>query len=138
MKKLVLLLSVFALVFISCSSDDDSSSQDPLIGTWKYHNYIVNGVEDTPTDCEMQETFVFSSDGTFDYTYYEEDFEDNCVLEESISGTWTNDGNEIYTQNIEGESYSQELGFEGNTFYYEDVYTFEGVTYTEREVYIKQ
>ena len=36
MKKVFLLLSVFALVFASCSSnDDDDASIDPIVGTWK-------------------------------------------------------------------------------------------------------
>lgn len=144
MKRLILLLSIIALVFTSCGSDDDGgSSQDPIIGTWKYHKYFENGVEQTVTVCEKQETFVFNSNGTFEYAYYEEDIDDNCVLEESFSGTWSNDGNGMYTQYIGGDAYSRQITFENNTFYYEDVYDFgtpndTSDDITDKEVYIKQ
>ncbi len=49
----------------------------------------------------------------------------------------------MYTQYIEGDSYTEELTFENNTFYYEDIYDNETPNdtsddITEREVYIRQ
>lgn len=134
MKKAVLFLSFLTLIFTSCSSDDDSSSQqDPIIGTWKYHKAFVNGVEQTLTDCEKQETFVFKSNDTVDYKYYEEEVSGNCLLEEDASGTWSNNGNNLYALDFGFGPTTQALTFENDTFYFDDVY--EGDTY--REVYIR-
>ena len=139
MKKAILLLSTLALFLTSCNSDDDSGNQDIIIGTWTYHQLFVNGVGQNLTDCEMQETFIFAADGTVFYEYYEED-QGACVLEEDVSGTWTNDGDSIYTLTVDGESSSEELTFEGNTFYFEyteAVDPLDPVLVTFREVYIK-
>jgi len=144
MKKMILFLSVFALVFTSCSSDnDDDAPIDPLVGTWKYYKFFENGVEQTVSDCESEETFVFNSDGTFEYSYFEEDTDGNCELEEFISSTWSNDGDGFYTQYIEDDVATQELIFEDNTFYFEDFYdngtpddTLDDITY--KDVFIRQ
>jgi hypothetical protein len=139
MKKLILFLSVLVLVVTSCSRNDDSGSQDSIIGTWTHHKLFINGVEESLTSCEMQETFTFSGNGTVSYKYYEV-IQGNCELEESTSGSWTNEGNSIYKLTIEGESSSQELTFENNTFYFEfsDVINpLDPVFATYREVYIR-
>lgn len=139
MKKLILLFSVFTLVLMSCSSDDDSGSQDPLIGTWTYYKTFADGVEEPLTACDMQETFVFNSNGTVSYKYYEI-IGGVCELEESASGTWTNDGNGIYTSILDGESTSQEITFDGNTHYFEYseiVGTSDPVIIIYREVFIR-
>ncbi|SFZ90474.1 Lipocalin-like domain-containing protein [Flaviramulus basaltis] len=120
MKKVILLLSVFAVVLTSCSSDDDSSSQDPIIGTWNYYKAYTNGNEEVLDECEKQEKFIFKSDGLVDYEYYEEDESNNCLLEEEVSGTWSNEGNNMYTLNFGFGDSTQTLTFESNTFYYED------------------
>ena len=139
MKKLILCLSVFVLVFTSCSSDDDSDSQDSIIGTWTFHKSFIDDVEQTLTSCEMQETFTFNSDGTVSYKYYEV-IQDICELEESTSGLWANDGNSIYTLTIEGENSSQEITFEANTFYFENadaIDPLDPVLVTSRQVFIR-
>ncbi|WP_225035384.1 lipocalin family protein [Winogradskyella sp. SM1960] len=144
MKKVFLLLSVFALVFASCSSNnDDDASIDPIVGTWKYHKYFENGVEQTVTDCEKEETLIFNSNGTFEYIYFDEDMDGNCLLDESISSTWSNDGDGFYTQYIENDVATKEIIFENNTFYFEDFYdnetpddTSDDMTF--KDVFIKQ
>ncbi|WP_298237369.1 lipocalin family protein [uncultured Algibacter sp.] len=133
MRKLILLFSILTLVLTSCSSDDSSSSQDLIVGTWTYYKAFTNGIEEVLSDCEKQETFVFSSNGVIDYTYYEEDGLGNCLLEESISGSWINEGNNVYTLTFAGESSSETLTFENNTFYYEET----SGTDVYKEVYIK-
>jgi hypothetical protein len=134
MKKLILLFSVISLALTSCNSDDDSSSsQDQIIGTWKFHKFFTNGVEETLTDCEKQETYTFRSNGTVDYMYYEQDLSSNCILEEDVTGTWENDGNNNYAVDFGDGPSTQAVFFQNNTFYFEDV--FEGDTY--RQVYIR-
>jgi len=118
MKKLVLLLSVCALMLTSCNSDDDSGSQDLILGTWTYHKLFIDDVEAQLTACDMQETFVFNENGTYSYAYYEL-IQGVCELEESDSGTWANDGNSIYTLSINGQTASEDITFEDNMFYFE-------------------
>ena len=134
MKKLILLFSVAAFLFTSCNSDDDSSSsQDPLIGTWTYYKTFTNGNEEVLSVCEKQEMFTFNSNGSVDYEYYEEDALGNCLLEEDISGTWTNESNSMYALDFGDGPSTQTLSFENNTFYYDDI---DGSD-TYREVYIR-
>jgi len=143
MKKLILCLSVFALVFTSCSSDDDSSpSQDPLIGTWNYYKYFENEVELPLEPCESEETIVFSANGDLSFT----DYIDNagaCEIDEATTGTWANLGSGSYSITIFGFTSTEDITFEGNTFYFE--YTDDNGTPTDpsddivyRDVYIRQ
>ena len=120
MKKLILCLSALAFVLTSCSSDDDSSSsQDPLIGTWKVFKYFENGVEVPLEPCENEETLVFTANGDLSIT----DYIDNagtCEIDEAAAGTWTNLSSGSYSTTILGETFTVEITFEGNTFYIED------------------
>ena len=140
MKKLTLMLCALTFIISSCSSDDDSSSgQDPIIGTWNLHQRFTNDVEEVLTSCQKQETFTFSSDGSAQYEYYEINNE-NCVLEESFTATWSNEGNNNYDLTAFGETSTQNINFEGNTFYYEFTDSdddIDPVFNTIREVYIK-
>lgn len=139
MKKLILFLSVFTLVFSSCGNDDDSSSQDQIIGTWTFHKLFIDDIEQSLTSCQMQETFNFKSNGTVSYKYFEV-IQGVCELEESNSGTWSNDGNSIYTLKIEGNNSSEELTFVANTFYFEHsdaIDPLDPVFATYKEVYIR-
>lgn len=132
MKKLILLLSVFALVFTSCGSDDDSS-QDSFIGTWKYSQYFEDGVEYPLEDCEDLTTIVISSNGTYSVTTYD-DLGNGCEVDYTGSGTWDNLGNGTYSTTEDGETYVQQVEFSGNTMSFEEVEN--GVTY--RDVFIRQ
>lgn len=72
MRKLNLLLVILiGITFLSCSSDDnDSSSNDPtLIGEWILVNQIYDGQNENLSDCELQETLTFNSNGTL-VSYY--------------------------------------------------------------------
>ncbi|MBU2922649.1 lipocalin family protein [Winogradskyella psychrotolerans] len=134
MKKIILLLSVFVLVFTSCSSDDDGGSQDPFVGTWKYYKYYEDGVELSVEDCDELTTIVVSSNETYTTTIYE-DYGSGCELDYVSSGTWDNLGAGLYsTTDEDGGAYVQEIGFEGNTMYFEE--TDGGVVY--KDVFIRQ
>ena len=133
MKKLILLLSVFALVLTSCSSDDDDSSQDPFIGTWKYSQYFEDGVEIPLEDCEDLTTVVISSNGTFSTNSYW-DFGTGCEVDYTATGTWENLGSGAYSTTESGDTYVQQVGFSGNTMYFEE--TDGGVVY--KDVFVRQ
>jgi hypothetical protein len=132
MKKTILLLCVLALLFSSCNKDDDNGpSQDLLIGTWKYSNAFEDGVEISLSDCEKSETQIFNADGTFTVTIFD-DFDGPCIEDFTFSGTWSNSGNSIYTVTALGETFSQAISFQDNTYsvttedagtVYVDVYT---------------
>ena len=97
MKKLILLLSVLTLVFTSCGSDDDNgSSQDSFIGTWKFSQAFEDGIEQELIPCADLETIVVSSNGTFTATGYD-DYGDGCELDFAQSGTWENSGSNMYS-----------------------------------------
>lgn len=133
MKKLILLLSVFTLVFTSCSSDDDGDSQDPFVGTWKYFKYYEDGVEISLEECEELTTLVITSSGAFSTTIYENDG-NGCELDYTSSGTWENLGSGLYSTTLDGDTYVEEVGFSGNTMYFDDA---DGdVTY--RDVFVRQ
>jgi len=135
----MLLFIAAAFTFTSCGNDDDGGNQDRLIGIWTLENIFENGIEDPElTDCDRQETFSFDADGTAENKiYYQEDEDGPCVLDETETGTWENDGDGSYILTSEFGSFSVDITFEGNTFYFEDVYTDEGMTFTDRYVYIK-
>lgn len=135
MKKTLLLLTAFVFTFslTSCSSDDDNSSQDPFVGTWKYFTYFEDGVEYPLDDCESQDTFVISSNGTFQITRHDE-FGGECQIDIQVSGTWENLGNGTYSSTTDGDTYVQNVIFEGNKMFLDDVE--DGVTF--RDVFVRQ
>lgn len=137
MRKLILLLSVFTLVFTSCNNDDDNdSSQELLIGTWTYSQSFEDGIEIALSDCEKQETQVFSADGTFMITQYD-DFNGPCELDGTFSGTWVNAGNGVYTVTALGQTFSQAITFEANTYSVVVTEMDNGVTIEYIDVYIR-
>lgn len=133
MKKIILLFSVFALVFTSCSSDDDNGSEDPFVGTWKYYKYFENGVEIPLEECEELTTLVITSNGVFKTTVYE-NMGNGCEVEYVATGTWENVGSGMYSTTLDGDTYVQEAKFEGNTMYFEEIDG--GETY--KDVFMRQ
>lgn len=72
MKKANLLFGIFiALIIFSCSSDDDSSNagENNLLGEWILVNQIYDGQNEELSECELQETLTFNSNGTL-ISYY--------------------------------------------------------------------
>ncbi len=133
MKKLILLFSVLALTFTSCNSDDDNSSQDPFVGTWKYYKYFEDGVEIPLEDCEDLLTIVISSNGTYITKDYF-DYGNGCELDYTDEGIWENEGSGTYSITSDGETFTQSISFEGNTMIIEEVD--EGIIY--KDVFIRQ
>lgn len=135
MKKLILLLSVITLSFNSCDSDDDSSSQDPIVGTWNLNQSFENDEEYELDNCDKEGALTFNSNGTYSSISYYTDSDDTCSVDYESTGTWENNENGVYTF-IDDESDAEQtltITFSGNTFYYTDI---DG-SYTYKEVYIK-
>ncbi len=140
MKKLqLLLLSAFAFTLMACPQKDDDMPPEPMdsiIGTWKYFKSFENDTEVALELCDSEETLVFSANGSYSGSHYEE-INETCELEESSNGTWTKNGT-IYDITIEGETESEELLFEEDTFYFEYSETEGSTTTTYKEIYKRQ
>ncbi|WP_108867396.1 lipocalin family protein [Aquimarina aquimarini] len=131
MKKVILVATVFlSALSISCSSDDDSAGQDPLIGEW---NLIARAdiVDGKPVaddlGCELKEPLTFKADGTFSSIDFDQDQDGNCFEERTINGTWKNLESGKYS--IDKETI--EIIFEGNTF----IITYTNIDGTTKETY---
>jgi hypothetical protein len=99
MKKAILTATVFlsALTF-SCSSDDDANdTTDPIVGTWKYTQSLVDGKEEEPlTACDKKSTYIFTVDGKAEDNYYSNDANSECTIEKG-TGTWKKNDDGTYT-----------------------------------------
>ncbi|WP_299121778.1 lipocalin family protein [uncultured Winogradskyella sp.] len=138
--KQLLLLCVVGLTAMACPNDDgeDPTSENPIVGTWRFLESFENGVVEELEPCDTEGDLIFAENGNFSGEYYVDDNEDGiCELEEMDTGSWSNTGN-LYTITIGGESETQEITFEGNTFFFEETDVEDGVTITYRDVFIKQ
>ena len=96
MKKL-LYLFVAAAILISCESNEDDPSSDPIIGKWQVTSYLENGQEQA-TDCDKKSIVTFNSDGTFSNNSFYTDDSGNCVSDsDSYEANWKNIGNSTYS-----------------------------------------
>lgn len=90
----ILLLSFFAFSIISCSSDDDASASDDIVGTWEYNRggAIVNGEEILmPWEhlCPSKKDKLEILNNNVIKAY---DYEEDCELFYG-EGTWSYSGN---------------------------------------------
>jgi len=146
MKKLFL-LCIITVTAMACSDEETPNpnpTQDQIVGTWNYHQSLINGVDDGLLPCESEETIVFSTDGTLLESFFEEAIDGNCIFDESFSGTWTNTQENNYSLVFDDEpSEIYDYFIDGNLLFYQ--LTFDNGTpddasddFTESEVYIKQ
>tara|TARA_R100001369_G_scaffold72224_1_gene100198 strand:+ start:1137 stop:1547 length:411 start_codon:yes stop_codon:yes gene_type:complete len=136
MKKLILLLSVFAVVLTSCNSDDDNnngSSEDLFIGSWKFSQSFEDGVEQELIPCSDIGIIMIASDGTFTSTGYD-DFGNGCELDFSQSGIWENSGSGMYSISVDNETEVIQAEFSDNTMIL--FQNSDGIVY--RDIYIRQ
>lgn len=109
------------------SKSNEISVQDPIIGTWQKTAEVEDGVEIELSECELQSTMTFSSNGNSSYKSYDQ-FEGECFFDSS-SAEWYNNGNNEYGFLLteEGEVNEGLFSFSNNnnTLSFED--TFEGV-----------
>ena len=90
---------VLAVVFGSCSKDDDNNSAASLIGTWKLTAEKYNGVPYQLDVCELKSTLKFTETKV---TYKEYDGT-NCSDEYTETYSYTRNGNTIKV-NADGET----------------------------------
>ena len=104
MKKLKF-LSVFTLAsmaIISCSSDDDSSSDSASIeGLWKIHEIKLNNVPFPLEDCDDAQTVEFNATDAI-YTYYTGT--DCTTVDDIDSTTYVINGSSITITDSDGDS----------------------------------
>lgn len=148
MRKLNLFFGILTLLLIfSCSSDDESSNSNTIIGEWKLIRSLdfENGelTEFIEGNCVQQSRERFLEDGTYNFIYYGLP-QGDCIIEyQSTSGNWTSN-NGVYNINYDVEYYDgstqeqnmPEIRVEGDFMYYrytEVIENGEVVEYYERE-----
>ncbi|CAZ96269.1 MULTISPECIES: lipocalin-like domain-containing protein [Zobellia] len=95
MKKSFILFGAIAFGLFSSCSDDDSSDrpEDALIGSWQLVSQSENGRSYELDACELEETVIFKSGGTFELIDYDqvEGNENQCVInaDATMSGEWS-------------------------------------------------
>lgn len=107
-KRTILMSLLFLAAFSACKSDDDTPTQDSIIGSWQLEQTFTDGVSDDISDCIKMSKANFLADGTFNATDARDE-EDGSCLSDSYGGTWSNSGNDIYTIIITESEYTQEV-----------------------------
>jgi hypothetical protein len=99
MKKLNLLILVFATIFIACNKDDDTSNEETssnkklIVGKWDVTSIIIDGETLDAGDCELSSTIDIKQDGTYERQTYGGFTGGNCSPDPLVSGTWELSGN---------------------------------------------
>jgi len=140
MKKLMLFIGVFiaAIVFNSCSSNDDNDLQanDKIVGKWRLSELYIDNIDQQVNECEKKMTIEVFDNGT----YIEKDYEYNdllteCMLYDQVNGTWENLGNSTYK--MSGlDTKSVKVTFDGNTFIAEYTEIIEGFTFSIKTIFM--
>ena len=105
---IMLVVSVTAVFFTSCSSDDDEDSSKDInvqevVGTWTCTASTDNVDGKTITGYMVGESITISEDGKFSSTA------------SSIgNGTWKLDGNKMSAKNTYGDTFSATIVVSGN------------------------
>lgn len=105
----MLVVSVTAVVFTSCSSDDDDNSNQVInvqevAGTWTCTASTDNVDGQSITGYMVGKSITISEDGKFTSTA------------SSIgNGTWVLNGNKISAQNTSGDTFTATLAVSGST-----------------------
>lgn len=105
MKKVIFLMlaMTMSLGLVSCSSDDDSTSNEPqfsIVGVWKVSQIFINGVESNVNDyCSYRGTFQFINPNTFVENGFEL-VDGTCTAKEPSAGIWTKSGNSYTIANV--------------------------------------
>ena len=159
MKKLLLLLSAFTLLFISCEEEENTNDENnSLEGTWLYTSRTVDGEAREIEECETNDTITFNN-GTFtanygyeEYVYNDTDYNDytiECARYSNI-GTYTTSGNSLTVSydaydnstvnyNITGNILTVTFeGEEDDTEYYLETGNYRIIDVTVVETYTKQ
>lgn len=72
-KKILLFLTIIASIAtftVSCNDDDNTTTADSAIGSWKLVEAQRNGVALTLTSCQLLETYIIGQDGQFSHELF--------------------------------------------------------------------
>lgn len=133
--KFILIFLAFAGI-ASCSSDDDGSSNeppanDPIVGTWKIQQQLIDGEEEPLSDCEKQSTVEFKTNETVTSTDYYDDPDTGECITDVYTEDWENRGNGIYRITDEDdESTDISIVFSGNNNTFTISEEYDEVTYS--------
>ncbi len=137
MKKLLYLFIATAFL-ISCESNENPLSDDPIVGKWQISSETYNGINESDS-CSLQSTVTFTDNAQANAIGFYYDENDNCVSETS-SFTWKNLGDSNYEIDYEdGETEIIEITFSNNnsTFSLTTYDTYNNTTNTYTSVYNK-
>ena len=116
MKKITFaLLITFTTILFSCQSDDDATTNDPIVGKWKYTSQTINGVESEFDECEKKSTITFlDNKSVISNDFFEEE---GVCTEEIYRATWELLENGFYSLQDEEDDEEQLFKpvFQGNT-----------------------
>ena len=112
MTKMNLLKSlIMILIFSSCSSDDNNKAvpifNDLIIGEWNYSTQFLNGNNQEFTD-ECQKDFeysIYSLNGIYNQTEFENLTGNGCEQVQSSIGTWNIENTSINYTTSDGDDY---------------------------------
>ena len=121
MKKITLLLGLAFLAF-SCSSDDDGSSAEDLIGEWSLSQEFIGEEEEEVSECEQLNTLVFTSETITTLIHFEEAEEGSCIVENNEEFLYTVEGDVITFEEEDGENGTANFSISGSelTIIFED------------------
>lgn len=106
---------VIPFIILSCRNEDNNSStNDGIIGTWKKNKEIIYSGKDNsiiatyPNDdpCEKNSTTEFANDGKVYFRQYYKNTSNNCVQHPTETKTYSFDTN-TKKLNIEGKLYGE-------------------------------
>jgi len=103
--KLFYFILISLQILLSCSSDDNTTSQNIIIGEWQQIRTIEidnNGNESAEdlTTCEKQGRLILNTNGSLGFLRFFEDDNQNCMEDDSfVNGSWEAE-NEEYTFNF--------------------------------------
>ncbi|WP_347174071.1 lipocalin family protein [Polaribacter uvawellassae] len=98
MKTKILMVAI-ALIFISCSSSKEEST-DPVVGIWKLNSITMLGQEFI-NNCKLKDNIEIRSNKTFTITSH--NLDDNCAIE-TASGNWVSVSNDKYNFSAAGDT----------------------------------
>ena len=98
------LLTTAVLVLLSftitnCSSDDDNTNENPIIGTWRLDSQNFDGNPVTLNNCDLQFTVIYTAT-EFTSTDYNTDNSGSCIINDTSVSLYRIEGDRIlFTDN---------------------------------------
>lgn len=87
-----MILLLVSIITFSCSSNDEETTQDPIIGGW--YPFSKDNVE--VSDCGKNSRLNFQSDNTLLRKEYYPNPNNDCILDFETTLRWSKTGNNRY------------------------------------------